>query len=146
MLGSPAARFWLLRGGSWLLAVAAIAVLAWLAVHAWRWIRSVNHAALATAPGGALATVANRTLDFEDRLANLADRLDRLERLNDAREQDDRYQHDGDVVEVLGALLQLNESVRGALGAPWSATSPSPPGAGAHPARDGRAIADKELQ
>jgi hypothetical protein len=115
---SPTLRLWLVRGGSWMLAAAAVAALGWTAALVWRWLRSVGRAAAASAPGGALATVAERTLDLAGRLGELADRLDRLERLSDAREQDDRHHHDGDVVEVLGALLELNDSLRGTLGRP----------------------------
>jgi hypothetical protein len=142
----PAAGLWLRLGGGLLLAGAAMVALVWLAVHAWRWLRAVGNAAVAAAPGGALATVTGRTADLEDRFGDVARRLDRLEALSEAREQDDRQRHDGELVEVLGALLDLNEALRAPLGSPRQAEAPAPLAAGARVATDARAAAGKEQQ
>ena len=39
-------------------------------------------------------------------------RLDHIQRFSDAQKEDTRSRHDGEVVEMLGSLLQLNESLR----------------------------------
>lgn len=143
LIGPAALGLWLRWGGGLLLAATVMAALGWLAVHTGRWLRAVGHAAATTAPGGALAEVAGRTADLEARLAETVRRLARLEALSDAREQDDRSLHDGDVVETLGALLDLTEALRVPLAAPRRAEAPAFAGAG-RAAEESRTAARKE--
>ncbi len=45
-------------------------------------------------------------------LGEMQHRLDRLEEVSEAQEADERNRHDDGVVEILGSLLQFNESLR----------------------------------
>ena len=46
-------------------------------------------------------------------LATLQERITRLEKVSEAKEVDARVHHEEDVVELLGSLLEFNESLRG---------------------------------
>jgi len=143
LIGSAAAGPWLRWGGGSLLAATVVVALVWLATRARRWLLTVRHAAATAAPGGAVDEITGRTADLEARLAETVRRLARLEALSDAREQDDRSVHDGDVVETLGALLDLTEALRAPLVVPRRAEAPALAAAG-QAAEEARTAARKE--
>jgi hypothetical protein len=88
------------------LAVAAVAVLA---------LVPLLSLALAVRAGRRLAALRSesawRFAEQGSRLEDLAARVARLEEVNEAQEMDARVDHDGDVVELLGPLLELNDAL-----------------------------------
>src|ERR1700692_2188532 len=58
------------------------------------------------------AMIEGRTSEHERHFAELDRRIDRLGALSDARELDQRAQHDEEVGELLGSLLLLNDALR----------------------------------
>lgn len=79
--------------------------------RAWPWRRAVRRlVAVVTAPA-ALAALEARAAALEIQVADLGCRVERLAAVSQAREKDDRAWHDGDVAELLGSLLELNEAL-----------------------------------
>lgn len=62
------------------------------------------------------AEIETRTIDQVRRIEDLQRRLDHVEGFTSAQEEDARSQHDDSVAEVLGSLLDLNESLRHSTG------------------------------